>query len=94
MLGESYWQLFPNGKQWDTNRVYGSPSRCVQQTLWKAPWAEEPGGLRSWGCPESDATEHTRSCMAQGSRVRTGTHPAASVSLDGAGVEGSPMALH
>ena len=24
---------------------------------WKIPWAEEPGGLQSWGCKESDTTE-------------------------------------
>ena len=23
---------------------------------WKIPWTEEPGGLRSWGCEESDTT--------------------------------------
>ena len=25
---------------------------------WKTPWTEEPGGLRPWGCIESDTTEH------------------------------------
>ena len=24
---------------------------------WKIPWAEEPGGLQSWGCKESDRIE-------------------------------------
>ena len=24
---------------------------------WKIPWAEEPGGLQSMGCKESDMTE-------------------------------------
>ena len=24
---------------------------------WKIPWMEEPGGLQSWGCKESDMTE-------------------------------------
>ena len=24
---------------------------------WKIPWAEEPGGLQSMGCKESDVTE-------------------------------------
>ena len=24
---------------------------------WKVPWTEEPGGLQSWGCKESDTTE-------------------------------------
>ena len=24
---------------------------------WTIPWTEEPGGLRSWGCKESDKTE-------------------------------------
>ena len=24
---------------------------------WRIPWAEEPGGLQSWGCKESDMTE-------------------------------------
>ena len=23
---------------------------------WRIPWTEEPGGLRSWGCKESDST--------------------------------------
>ena len=23
---------------------------------WKIPWTEEPGGLQSWGCKESDIT--------------------------------------
>ena len=25
----------------------------------KIPWTEEPGGLLSWGCTESDTTEAT-----------------------------------
>ena len=25
---------------------------------WKIPWTEEPGGLQSMGCKESDTTEH------------------------------------
>ena len=24
---------------------------------WEVPWTEEPGGLQSWGCKESDTTE-------------------------------------
>ena len=24
---------------------------------WEIPWTEEPGGLQSWGCKESDTTE-------------------------------------
>ena len=24
---------------------------------WRIPWTEEPGGLQSWGCKESDMTE-------------------------------------
>ena len=24
---------------------------------WRIPWTEEPGGLPSWGCTESDMTE-------------------------------------
>ena len=28
---------------------------------WEIPWTEEPGGLQSRGCKESDATEHA--CM-------------------------------
>ena len=24
---------------------------------WRIPWTEEPGGLQSWGCKESDASE-------------------------------------
>ena len=27
---------------------------------WEIPWAEEPGGLQSWGCKELDTTERTR----------------------------------
>ena len=27
---------------------------------WNIPWTEEPGGLRSMGSEESDATEHAR----------------------------------
>ena len=23
---------------------------------WRIPWTEEPGGLQSWGCKESDMT--------------------------------------
>ena len=26
---------------------------------WKIPWTEEPDGLQSGGCKESDMTEHT-----------------------------------
>ena len=26
---------------------------------WKIPWTEEPGGLQSMGCKESDTTEHS-----------------------------------
>ena len=29
---------------------------------WRMPWADKPGGLQSmgsWGCKESDTTEHT-----------------------------------
>ena len=26
---------------------------------WRIPWAEEPGGLQSIGCTESDTTEAT-----------------------------------
>ena len=26
---------------------------------WRILWTEEPGGLRSWGCKESDTTEAT-----------------------------------
>ena len=26
---------------------------------WKIPWTEEPGGLQSMGCKESDMTEAT-----------------------------------
>ena len=25
--------------------------------VWRIPWIEEPGGLQSWGCKESDTTE-------------------------------------
>ena len=25
--------------------------------VWKIPWTKETGGLQSWGCKESDATE-------------------------------------
>ena len=28
---------------------------------WEIPWTEEPGGLQSMGCKESDTTEYT--CM-------------------------------
>ena len=24
---------------------------------WRIPWTEDPGGLRPWGCKESDTTE-------------------------------------
>ena len=24
---------------------------------WEVPWTEEPGGLQSWGCKESDTTK-------------------------------------
>ena len=29
---------------------------------WRIPWAEEPDGLRSPGCKESDATEQLSAC--------------------------------
>ena len=28
---------------------------------WKIPWTEEPGGLQSMGCKESDTTEQSHS---------------------------------
>ena len=31
---------------------------------WEIPWTEEPGGLQSWGCKESDTTKHA--CTAGG----------------------------
>ena len=38
---------------------------------WKIPWTEEPGGLQSWGCSESDTTERLHfhfalSCIGEG----------------------------
>ena len=38
---------------------------------WKIPWTEEPGGLQSMGCEESDTTERLRfhfslSCIVEG----------------------------
>ena len=38
---------------------------------WKIPWTEEPGGLQSWGCEESDTTEQLHydfslSCIGEG----------------------------
>ena len=30
---------------------------------WEIPWTEEPGGLQSMGCKESDTTEYTRMHM-------------------------------
>ena len=32
---------------------------------WRIPWAEEPGGLQSMGCKESDATERLKHSSAQ-----------------------------
>ena len=29
---------------------------------WKIPWTEEPGGLQSMGCKESDTTEACMHC--------------------------------
>jgi len=26
---------------------------------WRIPWTEEPGGLQSWGCKQSDMTQVT-----------------------------------
>ena len=26
---------------------------------WRIPWTEEPGGIQSWGCKESDPSEAT-----------------------------------
>ena len=31
---------------------------CSRILAWKIPWTEEPGGLQSWGCKESDVTKH------------------------------------
>ena len=31
---------------------------CFSILAWKIPWTEEPDGLHSWGCKESDMTEH------------------------------------
>ena len=38
---------------------------------WKTPWMEEPGGLQSMGCEESDTTEQlpfhfSLSCIGEG----------------------------
>ena len=30
---------------------------CSSTLAWKIPWMEEPGGLQSMGCKESDTTE-------------------------------------
>ena len=30
---------------------------------WEIPWTEEPGGLQSMGCKESDTTEHTHTLI-------------------------------
>ena len=30
----------------------------------KISWTEEPDGLQSWGCKESDMTEHTHTCTS------------------------------
>ena len=30
---------------------------CSRILAWKIPRTEEPGGLQSWGCKESDMTE-------------------------------------
>ena len=92
MLSESYWQLFPNGKQWDTNRVYGSPSHCVWQTLWKAHGQRSLEGYHPWGCTESDAWLRAPDvCRLQS---EGGHSPEASVSLDGEDVKGSPVVLY
>ena len=72
MLSESYWQLFPNGKQWDMNRVYGSPSHCVQQTLWKAHGQRSLEGYHR-GVAQSQM-HGSGLQMCAGSRVRGGTH--------------------
>ena len=32
---------------------------------WRIPWTEEPGGLQSMGCKESDTTEATEQSTSQ-----------------------------
>ena len=31
---------------------------CPSILAWEIPWAEVAGGLQSWGCKESNMTEH------------------------------------
>ena len=32
---------------------------------WRIPQTEEPGGLQSMGCKESDVTEHAHTCVVE-----------------------------
>ena len=56
--------------------------------VWRIPWTEEPGGLQSWGCKESDTTERLSlhlssnlkdSCWSSAPPI-WGTHPSANKS--------------
>ena len=38
--------------------------------LKKIPWTEEPGVLQSWGCKESDTTEHTHNIRHNSEKLK------------------------
>ena len=40
---------------------------CSSILTWEIPWTEEPGGVQSMGCKESDRTEHTITIIPQDS---------------------------
>ena len=42
------------------NPLEGEMATRISILVWEIPWTEEPGGLQSMGCKESDTTEHTR----------------------------------
>ena len=37
---------------------------------WEIPWTEEPGGLQTWGCKESDLTEQQQLLVVEEGRSR------------------------
>ena len=39
--------------------------------VWRIPWTEEPGGLQSMGCKESDTTEQLNSFNSTSVNLKT-----------------------
>ena len=46
--------IFPLPRLYSPKKEMATHSSTL---AWRIPWMEEPGGLQSWGCSESDTTE-------------------------------------